>query len=100
MSAGRLAARIATEQKPMSETPSHLRIKKPPLRHRSYAAINSPDMEDQDFDHLLARYKQAVDATAFTGLPNLTTNEGAPYLAFFWRDVGINECWRESVVCV
>jgi hypothetical protein len=22
------------------------------------------------------------------------TDEGAPYLAFFWRDVGVNECWR------
>jgi hypothetical protein len=25
---------------------------------------------------------------------------GAPYLAFFWRDVGSNECWQESVDCV
>jgi hypothetical protein len=25
-----------------------------------------------------------------------TTNEGAPYLAFFWRDVGFKKCWRES----
>jgi len=28
-----------------------------------------------------------------------TTNEGAPYLARFWRDVGINGCWRESAGC-
>jgi hypothetical protein len=29
----------------------------------------------------------------------LTANEGAPYLARFWPDVGINECWRKSAGC-
>jgi hypothetical protein len=28
-----------------------------------------------------------------------TKNEGAPYLARFWRDVGINGCWQNSASC-
>jgi hypothetical protein len=28
-----------------------------------------------------------------------TTTEGAPYLAFFWRDVGSSRCWRKGAGC-
>jgi hypothetical protein len=28
-----------------------------------------------------------------------TTTEGAPYLAFFWRDVGSSSCWRKGGGC-
>ena len=28
-----------------------------------------------------------------------TTTQSAPYLAFFWRDVGSSSCWRKGAGC-
>src|ERR1700722_4893121 len=37
--------------------------------------------------------EQTIAEAGYVSLPR---TEGAPYLALFWRDVGINGCWRES----